>query len=476
LRIYARNMVAQEEPKIKKLRALVISMGGERQVHMTQMFQTPELAAHFHPPTFSPGVPSRSIRNRKQLLHTCYRANLLCKEEWEAIENDKPIPDLHNDSRKGRKMDLEVPYSVEFWRKGKSLGRGRAVLACFLAHLIAIRTHVEDEDGGFDIILEDNVRPLVYQDPEYDNLGNVSEVVNEKPNNKLLECECAKRIRETINASEACDESCLLRYYGWLGSIENVQYVYNHHAKTEGKLHTFDFDKCGNNTSIFSFPTKCYDHKPGTAIWGAYAYWISPEAYHKALIPALRSDVGSILWKGKRMRQYLVKPIDKVIPRKVMEYMASRRQSNEEVLSQQQSKVLTNLETTHKKVTAKEKNKAHSQYRNIDAKAIHVSTHPAFYRGPMKSKIHTQWDVEFCKSTEVQFKIQSEWSNNAPNSKMEDESAGGKESNVATMSWKNLWLTETEKESVEKRYICGGWDAVESISTQRKDGDEKKKH
>merc|ERR1712038_286632 len=55
----------------------------------------------------------------------------------------------------------------------------------------------------------------------------------------------------------------------------------------------------------------------GTAIWGAYAYWISKEG-HRALIESLQKDVGSLLWKGKRMRCYLVKPIDKVMPRKII--------------------------------------------------------------------------------------------------------------------------------------------------------------
>ena len=74
--------------------------------------------------------------------------------------------------------------------------------------------------------------------------------------------------------------------------------------------------------------------------WGAYAYWISAEGY-KAIISSLQKDVGSLLWKGKRMRCYQVKPVDKIIPRKVASNFSE------------------------------------------GCKHIHVATHPAFFRAPM---------------------------------------------------------------------------------------------
>ena len=49
-------------------------------------------------------------------------------------------------------------------------------------------------------------------------------------------------------------------------------------------------------------------------VWGTYAYWISHDAY-RIILQTLQNDIGAILWKGKRMRYYHVKPIDKVIPR-----------------------------------------------------------------------------------------------------------------------------------------------------------------
>lgn len=97
----------------------------------------------------------------------------------------------------------------------------------------------------------------------------------------------------------------------------------------------------------------------GTPIWGAYAYWVSQDGYN-ALLQRLQRDVGAILWKGKRMRVYQVKPIDKVMPRQVI---------------------------------------AAADTRTV----VHVSRQPAFFRAPMlTSKIHAQWDPEFCKSTQFQ--------------------------------------------------------------------------
>ena len=60
------------------------------------------------------------------------------------------------------------------------------------------------------------------------------------------------------------------------------------------------------------------------------------------------------------MRYYIVKPIDKVLPRILMDHFG--RQD-----------------------------------------CVQLSTYPAFFRAPMlTSKIHTKWDPEFCKSTEAQ--------------------------------------------------------------------------
>eukprot|EP00546_Thalassionema_frauenfeldii_P003912 CAMPEP_0178921552 /NCGR_PEP_ID=MMETSP0786-20121207/15629_1 /TAXON_ID=186022 /ORGANISM="Thalassionema frauenfeldii, Strain CCMP 1798" /LENGTH=198 /DNA_ID=CAMNT_0020595753 /DNA_START=115 /DNA_END=712 /DNA_ORIENTATION=- len=75
---------------------------------------------------------------------------------------------------------------------------------------------------------------------------------------------------------------------------------------------------CSNDNNDFVSNKSSTEHTTpgGNAIWGAYAYWISKEGYN-ALMEKLRHDVGAIVWKGKRMRQYIIKPIDKVMPRQI---------------------------------------------------------------------------------------------------------------------------------------------------------------
>lgn len=65
------------------------------------------------------------------------------------------------------------------------------------------------------------------------------------------------------------------------------------------------------------------------------------------------------------MRNYCVKPIDKVLPRRMTDIFGNTDERGRQ--------------------------------------CVHVTTHPAFFRAPMLiSQIHSQWDSEFCKSTEYQ--------------------------------------------------------------------------
>ena len=131
------------------------------------------------------------------------------------------------------------------------------------------------------------------------------------------------------------------------------------------------------------------DRKPGgNPIWGCYAYWMSRQAY-ETVLETLRNDVGAMLWKGKRMRCYSVKPIDKLLPRQTM--AAFGRQS------------------------------------------VHIPTHPTFFRAPMlTSKIHSQWDPEFCKSTEYQL-------------------------SQCGLTWSDLWLSDMEQEIVQHYLETSEW-------------------
>lgn len=503
---------------MRKLRPLVISIeGSSRHEQITKMFTTlPSLSAHFEAPTFTPGVPSRELRNRLRLLEYANRAGLLPEIEWEQIckaINEHLVEDGDNDvdkttltdlrtvsqesikgekhtpidpfiylattsridvveeqqssttsdqdvnikttptlgkkktkkneyetqslvpispNRRGSAEDIALPYSMELWRKAKTLNRDRSVFGCALAHLIAMKTLIGDnyeksddlsshhEAAHFDFILEDNVRAFVGIES-----SNAS-------------CECASRIWDIIETSNNAKDKPHLRYYGYLGSKPNLKWLYSRHIPRK----SFPDRTTGEGDSgcaIFPFPTNDdflldsidgrskssstratneteasetndsgelskgqphFDTPGGTAIWGMFAYTISPAAYH-ALIEQLRNDVGMLMWKGKRMRAYQAKAIDKIIPRTVRETFGET--------------------------------------------AVHLSNKVAFVRAPMLgSLLHKQWEQGFCESTELQHELSNH----------------GEGCNV----WNHVWLEEEERFIVDYRKKNGNWIRKEDIS------------
>lgn len=409
----------------RKLKVLVISMGSKRQELIEDLFADPTMAACFDTPTFSTGIPSRTLNNRFHFLRIANEVGLLPEKEWEAIRKANEEGQFENHTtekffdclkdvevkpgRRGSDCDVKLHYSVELWRKAKSINRGRAVLACTFAHLMAMKKFV---DGSFDIILEDNVRAAP-------------------------SC-CARRIWEAMDAVHEWEtttgKTCHYRFVGWLGSIPNLKWILQTHAPKRQHVR-----ECGPNTTVSPdgaatiFPFPCPEHLDadlcefeaeeglkkdqggddhqeeapsqdtkrshttpgGNPVWGCYAYWISPEAYQR-IMDTLRNDVGSMLWKGKRMRNYVVKPIDKILPRQIMSI--------------------------------------------FEPSAVQLSSNPSFFRAPMlTSKIHTQWDPEFCKSTEYQLQ------------------SGG-------LGWSDLWLSKTERDVVDHRSESGEWLTVVELS------------
>ena len=228
-------------PQNKKLRVLILSLGGPRQAVLRDMFaSTPALSASFAPPVFVPGIPSRSLRNRESFFRHCHRAGLLPEAEWAALQKGfrtaayrqhserffeclEGVP-VTTEGRRGSEYDVSLHYSVELWRKAKTVNRGRAVLACALAHLTALRRLVTD---GYDVLLEDNVRFPI-------------ETV-------------AERMRETVRAVNEWENQsgnqCHLRFFGWLGSTTNLQWIDSSHVPRT----KFDREN-GKKSSISCFP------------------------------------------------------------------------------------------------------------------------------------------------------------------------------------------------------------------------------
>eukprot|EP00586_Coscinodiscus_wailesii_P011694 CAMPEP_0172511342 /NCGR_PEP_ID=MMETSP1066-20121228/235600_1 /TAXON_ID=671091 /ORGANISM="Coscinodiscus wailesii, Strain CCMP2513" /LENGTH=367 /DNA_ID=CAMNT_0013290663 /DNA_START=187 /DNA_END=1287 /DNA_ORIENTATION=- len=343
----------QREQQHPKIRPLIITMGGERQKTLTTIFSSPPYSTHFAPPAFSPGITSRALRNRRGLFLAASAASLLPPAEAAILSpalardaslspadvtfllRDVPIsPD-----RRGSEEDRKLHYATELWRKAKTLNRDRAVLACALAHLVAMKTFVggdDDDDEGtndenrYDVILEDGVRLL--RDA----------------------AECARRVRLATAAAAVAPAHVV--YFGWLGSRENIKWVYDTYAPRFAGSATTSAEG-----SVIPFPLNVEKNEAtgsGTPVWGAYAYRISRAGY-AALLSELRRDVGALMWRGKRMKCYRAKPIDKVLPRRVGSVCGEG--------------------------------------------SVVLSLRPCFFRAPMlTSKIHEKWDGAFCESTTVQ--------------------------------------------------------------------------
>lgn len=429
----------------RKLRPLVITMSPERKQRITDMFSG--LDEYFEPPVFTAGVSSRELRNRIKFLEHAYRAGLVPEAEWSEIRRAVKdqcceVPD-DDDSLSLSEMsekrvaraasdnvhliidpfryleETQAPVEkgedkkrydcrsskftvIELWAKAKTLNRGRSVLACVMAHLMAMKTLVGDQDESaclgsadssrFDFILEDNVRA-------FDGSGS----------------ECAKRIWQAVEASSS--RECHLRYYGWLGSAPNLTWVFKKHIPRKA------FNRAeGSDFSIFPLPTNedfeldgivsrskptrqrdktkdsnesvpSFETPGGTAVWGTFAYTVSPKTYH-TLVRRLQRDVGALMWKGKKMRCFVAKPIDKILPR-------------------------------------------HTR-QEFGAQTIHLTSKVAFVRAPMLgSLLHPQWEVGFCTSTELQHGLSSN------------------EDGIDV--WDNVWLSDSEQELIAHRKESGEW-------------------
>ncbi len=287
------------------MKIVLITLGGSRQEAMESMLQHPDIEV-----ILSPGVPSRDLRNRKKLMAALYKSRVLIKD-----------PSLGpNMAQVGIWGDVD--YAQEFWKKGRSINRERAVLGCLLAHLDAMKLAVE---VGADCILEDNSRTLMNLDAVVDT------------------------IRKFRNCSAAGGESKVgVRYYGYLGPKDNLTWLYNTHIPKYP----------GDVSNPVPFPmNEHYDENiSGTSLWGAYAYMPTKRGY-EAVVSKLQSDLGAILWKSKKMLNYKVKPIDKIVPRRIKE-------------------------------------------AGLD---VLICRNPIFFRAPMLgSRIHRKWDAAFCESTGVQ--------------------------------------------------------------------------
>lgn len=383
--------MAELPQRRRKLRVLIISMGGHRQTVLKNLFES--VSDRFETPVFVPGVPSRSLRNQKSFLWYCNEAGLLPKAEWEVLRSrfEDPSYNPHEkvfdalnevpvttEGRKGSARHREWHYSAEIWRKGKTVNRGRAVLGCTLAHLIALQRFT-DED--FDVLLEDNVR---FPDAEefFERVWTIKEAKEEW--------------------EKGTGQKCHMHYFGCLGSIPNLRWINESWTPQNGLSKAsipfpqrYDIEEDLRQTESHTDMHKLTDcdegqvRKPGgNAVWGSYGYWISKEAFEH-FVSSIRNDVGALMWKSKRMRFYQVKPIDKILPRRILSHFGPH--------------------------------------------SVQLPLHPAVFRAPMlTSKIHTEYDPDFCRSTTFQLQLTG-------------------------LKWSDLLLSDTEQQVVEHWMKSAEW-------------------
>ena len=380
------------------------------------MFQHPALACDFEPPQFSEGIPARTLRVRRDFFPLVNDLGLLPPHEWEMLKDavHNPYYEQHPEAFWDCMKDSPViprtcshprnepqqHYARELWRKAKALNRGRNVLACVLAHVRAMKQLVEQD---LDLIVEDNVR-MPFQ--------GAAEII-------------WKMKEERGNVD--------MEYYGWLGSLPNLEWILqlHRHRSTKEEGATFDFpmptditeediQQLREQREVQPTNTAIDKDPGGTAlIWGAYAYWVSPQAY-QALFRTLKDDIGALLWKRKNMRHYQVKPIDKILPRIIGQLGQTSREREERDDSGDPNSTRINN--------------------------IRVAQTPVFFRAPMlTSKIHSQWDPGFCQSTCYQLQ------------------------QTEGRSFHDLWLTLEEQAVVKQYEETGEWKSMASLSSGDED-------
>ena len=91
-------------------------MGNARQAHIEALFAHPAMAAHFEPPTFSPGVPQRELRARYDLLTHAGKAGILPEAEWKALSS--PEAKRLNEEDPVNLFDILDDVAVESGRFG----------------------------------------------------------------------------------------------------------------------------------------------------------------------------------------------------------------------------------------------------------------------------------------------------------------------------------------------------------------------
>eukprot|EP00037_Helgoeca_nana_P019924 m.196244 g.196244 ORF g.196244 m.196244 type:complete len:625 (-) comp25054_c0_seq5:2036-3910(-) len=411
----------------KPVRVLCITLGGERQTLIQNMFDEIEgFEVGFHS-----GVTSRSVRSRSGLEIEAVAIGLVDEE----IGVELPVVIRERSAAARSVLGDEAPASMVtrdcLWQLGRKLGRDRATLSCLFAHVGAVIRAVTE---GWDVIIEDSARVF----------------------NGAAPLSSASLIRTGAAQSPGAD----LRLYGYSGSVDQLDALYTNHVPMHGgPQHGSVSDRPDTIQCVVPLPVVPLVSDPGPpgcgispsgaaggdsgrgipgnidtvddagsgacavangeaalaeestaapkrvtasydVFFGMFGYIVSRRGA-KRLLLSLRADVGSILWRPKRSKTARVKPVDRVIPRRLL-YLPP------------------------------------GGVRGVPADAPVLSavilSRPALFRAPMlRSTMHAKWDAPACCATAAQL-------------------------GAAGVGFGTLWLSDAEKDTVGRFAATGLWD------------------
>jgi hypothetical protein len=242
-------------------------------------------------------------------------------------------------------LENATPEKIdECWKSMRHLSRDRSVLACTLAHILAMSMFVE-EGADYDFICEDNIRGPVTNGQSHARIQRLNALA---PDADLLFYAYGGRASEILQWQQELDRDDK-EWDSWPtttdfeGSAEGCDV---HEASTTSS-------DSGGEKSSSGCVVKA---KEASVLWGLMAYKPSTAVY-QAVLEEIQADMpGSLAWQPKRGQSQIAKPADKVIPK-------------------------------------------YSLKRNL---SVVVTKTPAFFRAPISSTIHPKLDAQFMDTTVLQ--------------------------------------------------------------------------
>ena len=139
------NSMAEDiSPILSELHSLLKSAGGRENEKQTVIdpfrYLATETLIQPEQPSNDDGNSNDDDNNNHNNLNSTANEK---KKHWLQYKTTSLIP--ISPDRQGSLEDISVPVSVELWRKAKTLNRDRSVLACTLAHLMAMKTLVGEK-------------------------------------------------------------------------------------------------------------------------------------------------------------------------------------------------------------------------------------------------------------------------------------------------------------------------------------------